>query len=506
MQKFGPSTRQINQVKSFLGKYGLSVQGTSSNHNVVTAKGTYAQIERAFHVPIEQYTYKHQTFYANPSTPQVPNGLASVISSVVGLTTYHAFHNSITHMVKPQKNKPKSSTSSPSGYSPQQIASAYQITPLYKKHDMGQGTTIAVATLATFRPQDAATFWKYYHINRGSASLSVVPVDGGFPSGDSGAGSGRIETSLDVERSGSIAPKANIMVYEAPNTNQGFLDLFNQVVSQDKAQVMTCSWGEDELLATPAYDHAISNIFMEGAAQGQSLFAASGDYGAYDGYPIIPTPSVDFPASSPYITAAGGTTLPMNGQIPIPNGSIPMTHEHGWGWSYLLPYYKNFGYPSEAAFLPAIFPIGSGGGTSLVFHRPFYQKGAAFPHTVGRNMPDIALNADPFTGYAIYDTSPNTSYGSGWINGFGGTSFASPQWAGIAADLNSALKRSLGFANPILYDVFNSPLNTSTPAYHIITKGNNWYYKSHYGYNRVTGLGSPNVANLLTDIQALTTP
>ena len=345
----------------------------------------------------------------------------------------------------------------------------------------------------------------YHHINRGNARLTTVPVDGGFPANNSGGGSGRIETSLHVERSGSIAPRATIMVYEAPNTNQGFLDLFNAVVVQDQAQVMTCSGGEDELLATPAYDRAINNIFMQGAAQGQSLFAASGDSGAYDGYPRIPVPSVDFPASAPFISAAGGTTLPINGQVPIPNGTIPLASEHGWGWSYVLPHSQNFGYSSEAAFLPAIFPIGSGGGTSPAFFRPFYQFGAEYPNTVGRNVPDVALNVDPFTGYAIYDnnSSPNPSYGSGWIKGFGGTSFVAPQWAGIAADINSGLPTSLGFAHPTLYAVAQSSANTPHPAYHPIAKGNNWYYTAQSGYNRVPGLGSPDVANLFAAIQQI---
>lgn len=504
-QEFGPTTNQIHQVTQYFSQFGMALQSVSSNHNTLTFRGTYGQIEQALHVQMMRYRHGKQVFAANTQDPSLPADVANLIAGFIGLTTYHAFHpafstiSNLTHSSSSQ-----TSTTTPEGYSPQQIAQAYQITPLYQKKALGQHETIAIATLATFQLSDAQYFWKYYHINRGQATVNIVPVDGGFPSGDSGPGSGRIETTLDVERSGSLAPRANILVYEAPNTSQGFYDLFNAVVSQDQAQIMSCSWGEDELLATPAYDFSINNIFMEGAAQGQSLFCASGDYGAYDGYPIISAPSVDFPASSPYITAAGGTTLPINGQVPIPGGSIPMRTEHGWGWSYLLPYYANFGYTSEAQFFQAIFPIGSGGGTSDVFRRPFYQYGPLFPDTVGRNVPDVALNADPFTGYAVYDTSPGTPYGEGWLNGFGGTSFASPQWAGIVAVMDSALHAQIGFANPLFYAVFQSPENTLYPAFHAITKGNNWFYYDQLGYNRVTGLGSPDVANLTQDIEALT--
>ena len=505
IQRFAPTPSQVQSVARYFSQYGISLKKTSRNRNTLEFSGTYGQIEQALHVQMMRFQHHHQAFTANNQDPSLPSNIATLISGFINLTTYHGFHSSLVNAQSLKHNRSsQGSTTQPKGYSPQQIAKDYQINPLYQRGALGQHQTIAIATLATFRPSDAQYFWKYYHIHRGSASLNIVPVDGGYPSGNSGSGSGRIETSLDVERSGSLAPHANILVYEAPNTSQGFYDLFNSVVSQDRAQTMSCSWGEDELLATPAYDMSINNIFMEGAAQGQSLFSASGDSGAYDGYPAIAAPSVDFPASSPFITAAGGTTLPIHGQVPIPGGSIPMRTEHGWGWSYLLPYYKNFGYSTEAQFYAAIFPVGSGGGTSSVFRRPFYQLGPAFPHTLGRNVPDVALNADPFTGYAIYDTNPGTSYGQGWINGFGGTSFASPQWAGITATMDSALGAQIGFANPLFYAVFQSPQNRLYPAFHTITKGNNWFYHDHIGYNRVTGLGSPDVSNLTKDIQSLT--
>lgn len=497
--QFSPTTSTVNQVVQFLTSSGLKVLNISPNRNLITVRGNYGQIQAAFHITLEQYRYHGKVFVANSTNPSVPSSVANDISAVFGLTTYSSFHTSLAHTL----GTTQSSSTTPTGYSPQQIANAYQVTPLYKQHALGQGYTIAIATLASFKASDAQTFWKYYHIHRTGSGPSVVPVDGGFTSsgGNSGPGSGRIETSLDVERSGAMAPGANLLVYEAPNTNQGFIDLFNTVVAQDKAQVMSCSWGADELLMTPSYDRQINQIFMEGAAQGQSLFSASGDSGAFDAYPPIPVPSVDFPASSPYITAVGGTTLPINGQVPIPHGSIPMKNEHGWGWSYLLPYYKNFGYPSEAAFLPAIFPVGSGGGTSSVFPKPWYQAGSQFPSATGRLVPDVALNADPFTGYAVYDTNSGTSYGNGWINGFGGTSFASPQWAGFMAVMDSSAKTNLGFANPLFYAAFTSPLALVTPPFRSVVKGNNWFYQNHYGYNQVTGLGSPNLANLNSIIQ-----
>ncbi|MCY0880775.1 MAG: S53 family peptidase, partial [Firmicutes bacterium] len=332
-------------------------------------------------------------------------------------------------------------------------------------------------------------------------------VDGGYTSknNNSGKGSGRSETTLDVEQTGAIAPGANLMVYEGANTNKGLLDVFTAIATQDKAQVVTCSWGESELDQSYDAAHSFNNILEEAAAQGQSVFIAAGDDGAYADYPLIDTPSVSFPASSPFVTAVGGTTLPENGHIAIPGGSISMSGQQGWSWSYLLPYYKNYGYPSEEEFATKVFPVGTGGGSSIYFLKPDYQKNSPFDPktTIGRDVPDVSLNADPLTGYSIYDTNKDSSVGTGWLNGWGGTSFATPIWAAFTADMDSGLKTPVGFATPTLYQIDAKKEGSQHPPFSAIQKGNNWLFYCSGDDNEVTGLGTPHIAALFNDLKNL---
>lgn len=525
---YTPPASQVDALLNYLAQYRI-VPVTANGQRVqyplgVNVTGSVGNVEKAFNVSINNYTSGGKSFIANDQNPSLPTSypyagvhynLQALVSGVAGMTTYNALS---AHMQQQQNVSGLDSQGGPVGYSPQQMATAYQVSPLWQKHVTGQGITIAVATLAPFVPSDAAYFWKYYGINR-TGSLSEVGVDGQSTMA-SGKGLGGSETSLDVERSGAMAPGANIVVYEAPNTNPGFIDLYDAVASQDKVQVMTTSWGEAEFFVPFSYAYLLNQAFMEGAAEGMTMVAASGDSGAYDGYPTDRNLAVDTPASSPDILAAGGTTLPMissapnanpiapgssqTGVIPIPGGQIAMTGEQGWGWQYLLPYYANFGVRSQAQWYRDLYPVGSTGGysalwtsTSPVGNGLYRWWQTAAGSGAARGVPDVALNADPFTGYAIYDTnSVYTTPTNGWTNGWGGTSFAAPQWAGIAALLDQFLGGSQGLINPSLYAVANQG------GFHSITQGNNWYYQAQAGWNPVTGLGTPNVYQLAQSLAA----
>ena len=524
---YAPSSNQVSALLNYLAQYHITPV-TANGHQVkyslgMNVSGSVGNVEKAFSVAINNYTFGGKSFIANDQNPSLPTAytydgatynLQALVSGVAGMTTY----NGLTTLGHQQQNVSNlNSQSGPVGYSPQQMANAYQASPLYKKGITGAHVTIGVATLAPFVPSDATYFWKYYKIPR-TGSLSEVGVDGQSTTA-SGKGIGGSETSLDVERSGAMAPGANIMVYEAPNTNPGFIDLYDAVATQDKVQVMTTSWGEAEYFVPFSYAYLLNQAFMQGAAEGITMMAASGDYGAYDGYPTDRKLAVDTPASSPDILATGGTTLPMvsakpnanpitpgstqTGVIPIPNGSISMTGEQGWGWQYLLPYYANFGIRTEAQWRRDIYPIGSTGGysalwTSTAAHQAsnlysWWQTGTANPNA--RGVPDVAFNSDPFTGYAIYDTnSVYTTPSQGWTNGWGGTSFAAPQWAGIVALLDQSLNGPQGLIAPSLY------ATAKDGGFYPVTKGNNWYYHASAGWNAVTGLGTPNVSQLAKNL------
>ncbi|MHB8556374.1 MAG: S53 family peptidase, partial [Candidatus Dormibacteria bacterium] len=451
-------------------------------------------------------------YFANQESPSLPTGysyegstynLAAMVSGVSGLMTYNGIHTmSVNQSQLPAATGATScqiDCSAPLGYSPQQIDSAYNVPTTLT----GKGTTIAIATLAPFYNKDANAFWTYYKIKR-TGSLSQVSVDGA-PTDTSGAGQGGSESSLDVERSGAMAPGANIVAYIAPNTNNGFVDLFNTVATENTAQVMTTSWGLAEQDETQGYATLLNQAFEQGAAEGISMFAASGDYGAYDGYPQYKTLAVDSPASSTYITAAGGTTLPQSsaGVALAPGVNVGPTTEVAWGWSYLVPYYQLFGEPNQQRMQQLLYPIGSGGGYSLYFQEPSWQTG--FQTSGQRGLPDVALNADPFTGYAIYDSSSVYSNSQGpWSNGWGGTSFAAPLWAGITALLDQATGGPIGLATGVFYHL---PASGGTVAgFRDITQGNNWGYQAGAGWDPTTGLGVPDVGQLAAAISAYDTP
>lgn len=503
----------VAALSAYLADFGISVSNKYPNR--VEAVGTIGQVEQAFSVTINNYLAHGHSYFANQENPTLPTSfayqgksynLAEIVSGISGMTSYNAIHVmsvNRTELGVAAANPCQSFCATPIGYSPQQIAQHYDAATLQGNGDTGSGITIAVATLAPLKDSDAEAFWSYYGIHR-TGTLRQVSVDEA-PTHEAIPGSGGSESSLDVERSGAMAPGANIIAYISVNTNNGFVDLFDQVATADQAQVMTTSWGEAEQDETRGYAILLNQAFEQGAAEGISMFAASGDDGAYDAYPQYKTLAVDSPASSTYITAAGGTTLPTAQGVLIgtnPNTGAPIyvapTSEVAWGWSYLLPYYQDLGLKNIEQAKRALYPVGSGGGYSLYFREPSWQKSV---QTSGqRGTPDVALNADPFTGYAIYDSgSAYSNAANPWSNGWGGTSFAAPQWAGITALLDQATGSPIGLASELFYNLPKVHGGT-VQGFTAITSGNNWGYTATNGWSPTTGLGVPDVAALATAI------
>ncbi len=528
--QYDQPTGAIHALENYLTSFGLTASRTETtggvsyqSNNYLYVNGTVGEAEAAFQVPINQYTVGGRSYLANPKNPVLPTSydgydLATMVSGLSGLMTYAGFHTMTAnqHQANPNVQLNTCAVSgfanctAPTGLSPQQTQTIYGATSLINKGITGKGMTIAIATLAPLLTKDPPQFWKYYGVNR-TGTLSEIGVDRTMPTGGaSGAGQGGSESSLDVEQSGSMAPGANIEVYVAPNTNNGFIDLFNAVVNGYHGvvpNVMSVSWGEAEQFETHGYAVLMNQQFEQGAAEGISMFDASGDSGAYDAYGALGynhTLAVDSPADLTYATAVGGTTLGANqtaGISGIPTqqeiACMPST-EQAWGWSYFLPCYQSFGFHNVTQARKAFEPVGSGGGFSGYFAEPSWQSayGGALAGASGKGVPDVALNADPFTGYSIYDTSSvYTTASAGWTDGWGGTSFASPNWAGITALLDQANGGALGFLPPTLYQVAN------LGGFRDITAGNNWYYQAGTGWDATTGLGVPNVSQLATSIQ-----
>ena len=275
-----------------------------------------------------------------------------------------------------------------------QIASAYGYQNLYDDGDLGSGAAVALYELEPFSSSDIASYQSCYGTD---ATVTTSTVDGG-----AGTGAGSGEAALDIEDVIGLAPQAKIHVYEGPNTNQGALDTYEQIVSNDTEKVISTSWGLCEKEEGNTAAASENTLFEEAATQGQSVFAAAGDSGA-DDCADGGSPAVDDPASQPYVTGVGGTSLTLS-----PRSEVVWNDGPGGG--------------------------AGGGGVSRRWSQPSYQEGSALSQssitcaggsTTCREVPDVSADADEDTGYVV-------DYDGSWT-AIGGTSAAAPLWAALAA-------------------------------------------------------------------------
>ena len=571
--RYGGVPAAIGQLRSYLSRFGITTTVTADQVDVV-ATGTAGEFDQALSVQQHEYhvpgRHGHggfgaipaQTVHGTGQSPQLPGQFAGDVLAILGLSNYAPFTSNMVHAaVKAQATSQGNSTAAcealaglPDGCNlPQNFASNYGLNSVYASGAAGQGETIGIVTLAALDPGAPQYFWtNIAKLPSTSRTVTVQNIDGGpgAPSDDAGSG----ETDLDVEQSGALAPDANVVVYQAPNTDSGFADAFFDAASANVADTVSSSWGESETIVaeavasgeeTPAYQAAFDEAFLEFAAQGQSAFVSSGDDAAYDAQLDFVTSgttnlAVDTPGDSPYITSSGGTTLPWSGQLPGANGqpvSVSNSAQRIWGWDYLWPYFANSGQQSLTAAAESDV-VGSGGGFSVDYPTPSYQRGvpgtsffSAVPYLTptdfgkpdgllepqawnfdptppvisgggsGRAEPDLSADADPFSGYLLY--APSFAQDSQPVleGGWGGTSFVAPQFNGSTAVIDSELGHRVGFWNPTVYAAatrWNSPV---TPLDQRGTSNDNIYYTGTPGtvYNPGAGLGYPNLSALAQD-------
>src|SRR6266566_1889920 len=438
-QLFAPTSDQVQQVVSFLQGQGLTVTSVAPNNLLIDATGSVAQVQRAFNVQINNYKLGNRTFYANTSSPSVPTSISQLITSIGGLDNSVQYHPLYTKLLRHNHNH-SVTLAGPSGFGPKDLSAAYDATPLQSAGTLGDNQTVALFELDGYQLSDVSQYFQTYGLATPTISNKLVDNVNGSP------GQGAIEVELDIEVVGAIAPHANQIVYEGPNTIQGLNDTYNQIVHDNKAHIASISWGLCEAISGAAELQTLDHIFKQGASQGISFFAASGDSGAYDcGDGTL---GVDSPASDPNVTGVGGTNLQLNAGA---YGSESV-------WSN----------PNDTQRSPN--GAGGGGGVSNTFGKPSWQSGPG-TQSGNREVPDVSADADPATGYATYCTVTNSGCPStGWIT-VGGTSAAAPLWAGSMALIDQYLqsqgKAAVGSANPALYSLFNA--QQQSPAFHDIT-------------------------------------
>jgi len=522
-QRFGASSAAISAVRDSLLAHGLTPGVASANGLSIPVTATASSLEQGLSTTLERLALPGRRIaIVNRVAPSLDAAVAPLVQDVIGLDTLAspqpllvrrgalarpALAHAGAHVATggPQPCSAASAAApGQSAYTADQIASAYGFSGLYGAGDEGQGQTIALYELEPDDPADIAAFQQCYGTH---ASISYVPVDGGA---GSGAGSG--EAALDIEAVIGLAPKASILVYQAPNSDSngpgaGPYDNFSAIISQDRAQVISASWGQCESLEGAADARAEETLFEEAAAQGQTIVSASGDDGSEDcftGSPLAGTGlAVDDPSSQPFVTGVGGTSLSSLGPRPT---------ETTW----------NNGDSFVGATL-GTSPGAGGGGISSLWPMPAYQSNAPatlrLPLGSGgcgagrcREVPDVSADADPDTGYEIYWNGTGSVSGqpTGW-QGIGGTSAAAPMWAAVIAVANSSQAchgSALGFVNPGLYaaaaTAYAADFNDVTTGNNDFTGTNGNQYPAGPGYDLATGLGSPNASSLAPTLCAQT--
>jgi kumamolisin len=456
IQRFGANEDDLAAVERFASTYGLNVEDRDPARRTIVLRGRAEQFKRAFGVTLNKYEADGRVFRAREGSIQLPNELKDVVTGAFG---FDQRPQAVPHF-RLKAGKLGIGTRAVSGpsFNPTDLAGIYQ----FPTGVTGAGETIGIIELGGgFNQSDLDTYFSQLGVNP-APSVTTVSVDGANnqPTGDPGSADGEVE--LDIEVAGSIAPGANQKVFFGPNTTQGFLDAINQAVHDPNVTLISISWGQAESEWTQQALVTYDQLFQSAAALGKTVFVAAGDNGSSDGVTDGQN-HVDFPASSPFVVACGGTTLQAsNGQI---------TSETVWN--------------EQASGNGA-----TGGGVSNSFALPSYQKTSNVPpattSTGGRGIPDVAADADPETGYNVLIDGQNTV--------IGGTSAVAPLYAGLFALINETLvaqtKERAGLVQPVLY--------TNVRAFQDITQGNNGAFAAGPGWDPTTGLGSPNGQEILS--------
>jgi len=496
----GADPADIAKIDFFAHDHDLTVVQADAARRTVKLSGTIADLSAAFGVKLQRYKAGTIAYRGRTGSLTIPAELEGIVERVLGLddrpvveTHYRLLSQAQSRLAtragrrtrRADGQKRAAADNGPTSYTPVQIAKIYD----FPSGLDGTGQTIALIELndvdsqgnptgAGYQSSDLETF--FANLGVPMPAVSAVGVDGGanVPGKDANADA---EVTLDIEVSGGIAPGAKIAVYFGTNTDDGFIQVVSAAVHDDvrKPGIVSISWGQAEETSTPQMLQGLQEILQEAAALGVTVCVAAGDDGSADMVQKVwdRKPHVDFPASSPFALACGGTTLGAS--------SGP-------------------GAPVETVWNRGAKGGATGGGVSNFFAKPSYQTGVNVPAPAnsagGRGVPDISADADPNTGYGVVI--------GGQQEPIGGTSAVAPLYAGLIARMNQSLTAGggnpVGFINPLLY-----AQAMPSGVFHDVTSGNNDIYKelggefaAGPGWDACTGLGSIDGAKLLAALPA----
>jgi len=495
--RFAPAPQTLRAVESALRRDGLDPGAVSANGLLVSLRAPAGELAHALHTRFARVRLRSgHTAYTNTGPVRLPAAVARVTQAVVGLNSVSAPAQPLSlvrERLRVRSSAPAAAASAeesvgvPLGgcvlagdaYAADGIASTYGLDPLYAAGDEGAGQTVGLLEFEPDLPSDIAAYQACYGT---STVVNYTSVDGGATGAETG------EAALDIEQIIGLAPAATVDVFQTANTDAGWLSALTAMLGTPGISVISISWGDCE----------------EAATAGISVFAAAGDDGSSGcGDPEHPLEStsglaVDDPASQPYVTGVGGTSLPDPGNAAsqtVWNDATQTDSDwsgDGAGGGGLSQYWLMPSYQSQAASSLGVINA--------------YSSGSACGAPSGelcREVPDVSADADPATGYPVY-------WNGDWYD-VGGTSAAAPLWAAFALLVNASSAcngQALGFANPPLYSAaahaygadFTDIVSPSTDGFADNAFAPSLYQGSAYpvtgGYDMATGLGTPNGAAL----------
>lgn len=499
--QFAPTAQEVNAVQNWLNAHNLGTVAVADNNFFVKVQGTVGDVEKAFHVQIDQFDLNGRIVRANASNPSINDASGNHVAAITGLDDL-GFQPQHVRPIGPDGVAPAPVPLStvtpdggffegacfrgvethtftgggatatytgnryganitntalghlaPCGYSPAEVRAAYNMNALYAAGLDGTGQTIVI-TDAFGSPtieQDAAVFSQFYGLPPVDLTIAKAPGLVHNPGDVNWAG----EVTLDVEWAHAMAPGAKIALVVATATSS-LDEAINYAVVHHLGNTISNSWSSLEGFGNPAQTLRVERILQMAAAQGIDVNFSSGDNG--DEAANAGFITVDYPGSSPFATSIGGTSLALDAQRNL-------VFETGWGNNETrIAGTTAEGNAPQSPPLDLGFVFGAGGGTSLTFAKPSFQAG--LPGTK-RAVPDVGMLADPFTGVEIIETDPAT--GQLGISVIGGTSLACPLFSGVMAIASQKAGIGLGQAAPLLYglgsgirDITASPANNVT--------------------------------------------
>jgi subtilase family serine protease len=541
--RFAPTPAQARGIEGYLASYGITVRTVAPNRRYIVASGTVAQVSRAFSVQMRAYSYGGRRYLTDDRAVSVPAALAPTILTVTGLNetggakpgligqdatgvSLRGDKPSQNHLNTPcsrywaQRSAKlpaaygkRSFPTSICGYTPDQLQSAYGMQGQIAQGHNGSGVHVAIidAYRLPTMEADADRYFKHYGetgFAQGQFS-EVLPKSYTLQTACDEA-SWQTEEALDVESVHGLAPGADVTYVAGRSCSyQGLLTPLNKIVNGHLADIVSNSWGLFNEGSVPtSWLTAYHAVLVQAAAEGIGLYFCDLDNGDTSGQSGSAEPV--YPASDPMATGVGGTSLALD-----QNGAY--LFETGWGNDRSGVTFDDQGNPTGYnPPPPGTFYAGTGGGVSTLFRQPSYQKGAvpdSLSHFYGgpamRVEPDISADADPYTGYRLGYTDPSSG---AWVTPtYGGTSLATPLVSAMVADASQGRATPIGFFNPLLYQIaskrtIHDVLPTRTPVGIAFTSTNNasicytsclitqdrdTSLTTAYGYDDVTGLGTP---------------